>query len=157
MTTSLGVIATLLGLGLFAGVLSGMFGIGGGLVIVPVLVIFLGLSQKEATGTSLFALLLPVGLLGVLEYWRRDEAKLQYGLLIAAGLFIGAYFGARITHGVSDLTLKRIYAAFLIVVAGWYLFLTTESGQKIIPPKVPPARKAGPAPEGVGPGEAIRQ
>jgi hypothetical protein len=79
-----------------------MFGIGGGLVIVPVLVMLFGLTQKAATGTSLFALLMPVGLLGVLEYRRRQEIRLDYGLLIALGLFAGAYFGARLTDLVSD-------------------------------------------------------
>ena len=98
MTTGVPMIAAMLALGLAAGVLSGMFGIGGGLVIVPVLVIGFGLTQKTATGTSLFALLMPVGLLGVIEYWRRREIRLDYGLLIALGLFGGAYFGARITH-----------------------------------------------------------
>ena len=88
-------IAKVLVLGLSAGVLSGMFGIGGGLVIVPILIIFFGFDPKTAVGTSLFALLLPTGLLGVLEYYRRGEMRVLTGFLIALGLFFGAYFGAR--------------------------------------------------------------
>src|SRR5271165_6007579 len=110
-------IAWTLLLGGCAGVLSGMFGIGGGLVIVPALIVLWNLDPKTAVGTSLFALLLPTGLLGVLEYWRRGELRLFPGLLIALGLFCGAYLGARITGLISAATMKRGYAVFLIVVA----------------------------------------
>jgi uncharacterized membrane protein YfcA len=120
------IVAAMLGLGLAAGVLSGMFGIGGGLVIVPFLVMVFGLSQKTATGTSLFALLMPVGLLGVLEYRRRQEIRIDYGLLIALGLFAGAYFGAKLTEFVTDRAMKRIYAVFLLGVAAYYLVTTSD-------------------------------
>ncbi len=73
--------AKMLLLGASAGILSGMLGIGGGLVIVPVLIVVFGLDAKTAVGTSLFALLLPTGLLGVLEYWRRGELRPVPGLL----------------------------------------------------------------------------
>ena len=79
--TGTSVIVASLVLGLVAGVLSGMFGIGGGLVIVPALIILFGEPAKTATGTSLFALMWPVGLLGVLEYWKRGEMKLDRGAL----------------------------------------------------------------------------
>ena len=108
----------LLVIGLVAGVLGGMFGIGGGLVIVPALVIFMKMKQFDAVGTSLAALIPPVGLLGALEYYRNDHMDLKFALLIAAGLFVGFYFGAKITLGLSPLTAKRIYAIFLIIVAG---------------------------------------
>ncbi|MGZ3413023.1 MAG: TSUP family transporter, partial [Isosphaeraceae bacterium] len=75
-------IAMMLLVGGCAGVLSGMFGIGGGLIIVPVLIVMCDLDPKTAVGTSLFALLLPTGLLGVLEYWRRGELRFVPGLLI---------------------------------------------------------------------------
>jgi uncharacterized membrane protein YfcA len=111
----------MLALGLVAGVLSGMFGIGGGLIIVPALIVGFGFAPKVATGTSLFALMWPVGLLGVLEYWRREELRVMPGLLIALGLFAGAYFGARLTGGVSDVTMKRLYGGFLLVVGLYFL------------------------------------
>jgi uncharacterized protein len=130
-------IAEVLVLGLGAGVLSGMFGIGGGLVIVPMLILILGFDPKTAVGTSLFALLLPTGLLGVLEYWRRDEMRFLPGLLIALGLFCGAYFGARLTGAISASTMKRAYAVFLILVAIY--FLLTSSPRPIKAPIQPDA------------------
>src|SRR4051794_41346816 len=120
-------IVAMLGLGLAAGVLSGMFGIGGGLVIVPALIIGLGYGPKVATGTSLFALMWPVGLLGVLEYWKRDELRTVPGSLIAIGLFIGAYFGARITGAISAVTMKQLYGVFLLVVGTYFLFTANQS------------------------------
>ena len=111
-------VVLLLAIGLFAGVLSGMFGIGGGLVIVPALLLVVKLKEFEAIGTSLAALIPPVGLLGAFEYYRNGHINLKYAALIAAGLFIGAYFGAKITLGLSPLVVRRLYAGFLILVAG---------------------------------------
>ena len=123
-------IAMMLLLGGCAGVLSGMFGIGGGLVIVPVLIVMCDLDPKTAVGTSLFALLLPTGLLGVLEYWRRDELRFVPGLLIAFGIFCGAYLGARITGSMSASTMKRVYAVFLIAVAIYFLWTSSPRAEK---------------------------
>jgi uncharacterized protein len=108
----------LLAIGLAAGVLGGMFGIGGGLVIVPALVFFLKMKQFDALGTSLAALIPPVGLLGAFEYFQNGHMNVKYALLIAAGMFVGFYFGAKITLGLSPETAKRLYAIFLFIVAG---------------------------------------
>jgi uncharacterized membrane protein YfcA len=107
----------LLAIGLAAGVLAGMFGIGGGLVIVPALLYFLRLSEVDAIGTSLAALIPPVGLLGALEYYRGGHVNLKYALVTAAGLFLGSYFGARIILALPPLMIRRIYALFLVIVA----------------------------------------
>src|SRR3954452_22256280 len=115
-------IAKMLVLGVSAGILSGMFGIGGGLVIVPMLILLFEFDPKTAVGTSLFALLLPTGLLGVLEYWRRGEMRPAHGVLIALGLFCGAYLGARITSGMSPSMMKRAYGVFLVVVAIYFFW-----------------------------------
>ena len=107
-------------IGLLAGVLSGMFGIGGGIIIVPALVLLLGMTQQTASATSLVALLLPVGILGVLEYYREGRISMDniwLGLLLAAGLFIGAYFGARIATHLSGTVLRRAFAVFTGIVA----------------------------------------
>ena len=117
-------------LGGCAGVLSGMFGIGGGLVIVPALMVIGKLDPKTAVGTSLFALLLPTGLLGVLEYWRRGELRFVPGLLIAIGIFCGAYLGARITGSMSASTMKRAYAVFLIAVAIYFFWTSSPRSEK---------------------------
>jgi uncharacterized protein len=123
-------IAMMLLVGGCAGVLSGMFGIGGGLIIVPVLIVMCDLDPKTAVGTSLFALLLPTGLLGVLEYWRRGELRFVPGLLIAFGIFCGAYLGARITGSMSASTMKRVYAVFLIAVAIYFLLTSSPRSEK---------------------------
>jgi len=105
-------------IGLLAGVLSGMFGIGGGIVIVPALLLIAKMSPLTATGTSLGALLLPVGALGAWEYYRHGNIEIKASLLIALGLFAGAWFGAKIAHSVGDATIKRAFAVFLVIVAG---------------------------------------
>ena len=112
-------------IGLGAGILSGMFGIGGGVVIVPALVFFLGLSQQAASGTSLLALLLPVGLLGAFEYFRAGKIgpdNLKAGLLIAVGLFFGAYFGSKIALALPEIMMRKIFAVFMVFVAAklWF-------------------------------------
>jgi uncharacterized protein len=105
------------GLGLIAGVVSGLFGVGGAIVIIPGLVLVAKLSQHAANGTSLAALLLPVGLLGAAEYYRRGEVNVPYALVIAAGLFVGALLGARLAGSVPDLTLRRAFGGFLLLVS----------------------------------------
>lgn len=110
-----------LAIGLAAGLLSGMFGIGGGLVIVPALVL-LGLRQHEAVGTSLAALLMPVGLLGVLEYARRSEIRVPYAVGIAIGLATGVLFGARFAGRLSDVALRRSFGVLLLAIGIDFVF-----------------------------------
>ena len=112
-----------LAVGLVAGVLSGMFGIGGGIVIVPALVILLGYTQNTATGTSLMALLLPVGALAVWAYSRNGNVDVKVGLVLAIGVFVGALAGARIALGASDLTMRRAFAVLLVLVAARLAFV----------------------------------
>lgn len=106
-----------LAIGFGAGILSGLFGIGGGIVIVPALLAFAHMRPATATGTSLGSLLLPVGLLGAWEYYRNGDLDVRAALLIAAGLTVGAYFGARVAHLFSPVTAKRAFAVFLVAVA----------------------------------------
>lgn len=108
----------LLVIGLAAGVLSGLFGIGGGVVIVPALLLVAKMPMHTATATSLGALLLPVGALGAFAYWRNGHLEIRYALVIAAGLFVGAYFGAVLAQQISPMLLRRLFAIFLVVVAG---------------------------------------
>src|ERR1700722_17330875 len=96
-------------IGLFAGMLSGMFGIGGGVIIVPALMLLVGFSIKMASGTSLVALLLPVGLLGAIEYYRQGQINIIAAICLVLGLFIGAYFGAKITISLPELMVKRAF------------------------------------------------
>jgi hypothetical protein len=107
----------LLAVGLVAGVFAGMFGIGGGLIIVPALLLLLKVKELEGIGTSLAALIPPVGLLGAAEYYRNGYINLRWAALIAVGLFLGAYFGARIMIGLPPVLIRRLYAAFLFLIA----------------------------------------
>ncbi len=107
----------ILSVGLIAGIASGMFGIGGGAVIVPALVAVLHYDQKLAVGTSLGALLLPVGLPGVLRYSGEGVLNLEAAALVAFGLLVGAIFGARIALNLPSRTVKRMYGVFLLFVA----------------------------------------
>ncbi len=109
-------------IGLVAGVVSGLFGIGGAVLIVPALVLLVKLSQHAAQGTSLAALLLPVGLLGALDYYRRGQVNVPYAAIIAVGLFVGALLGAKLAGGIPDAALRRAFGAFLLLVAAKLLF-----------------------------------
>lgn len=109
-----------MGIGLSAGVLAGLFGVGGGIVIVPALVL-LGLTQREASGTSLAALVMPVGLLGVFEYARRHEVIVPYAIGIAVGLTLGAGAGAVLAGHLSNVTLQRAFGVVLLAAAVKFL------------------------------------
>lgn len=106
-----------LGIGLAAGVLSGLFGIGGGLLIVPALMFLVKFPIKLALGTSLGALLLPVGLLGAYTYWENGHVHVRASLLIAVGLAAGALVGARAAQAIPGVTLQRMFALFMMVMA----------------------------------------
>lgn len=103
--------------GFAAGILSGLFGIGGGIVIVPALMLFARMQPVQATGTSLGALLLPVGLLGAWEYYKKGNINVAASLLLAAGLLLGAWLGARWAQTLSPVQMKRAFAVLLAVVA----------------------------------------
>jgi uncharacterized membrane protein YfcA len=104
-------------IGLAAGILAGIFGIGGGVLIVPALAYFAKMPFKQATGTSLGALLLPVGLLGAMSYYRNGQLDVRASLLVALGVLFGAYGGARIAEVTSTAVLQRMFACFLVLVA----------------------------------------
>jgi hypothetical protein len=109
-------------IGLVGGVVSGLFGVGGAIVIVPSLVLLAKMPQHTANGTSLAALLLPVGLLGAMEYYRRGQVNIPYAVILAAGLLVGAFVGAHLVGGMSEVTLRRAFGGFLLLVAGKLLF-----------------------------------
>ena len=111
--------------GILAGIASGMFGIGGGIIITPVLVLIFKMDQHAASGTSLVALLLPVGALAVWNYWQAGKigpAHLSSGLWLAAGMAVGAFFGSKMAIGISPETLRKIFAGFMVLAAGRMAF-----------------------------------
>ena len=103
-------------IGYGAGVLSGMFGIGGGIVIVPALTLLAGMNLKEASGTSLAALMLPVGILGCIVYYKEKLLDIKTALLIATGVIITVSIGAYIANRISLFSLSIIYSVFLLYV-----------------------------------------
>ena len=103
-------------IGIFAGVLSGFVGVGGGVIIVPALVFFLGISQHTAQGTSLFVLSMPVVLFAVINYWKSGNVEWKYGLVIAATFLIGAYVGSKLSLKLSPGMVKLIFFFFLSYV-----------------------------------------
>ncbi len=111
----------ILSVGLAAGVLSGMFGIGGGIVMVPVLIAFFGLGMLDANAASLAAMLLPVGIFGVINYYKAGYIKIKESLWISGGLFVGSFFGAKIALSIDTTLLSKLYAGFLLYVALQFL------------------------------------
>ncbi len=113
----------LLAIGLVAGVAGGMFGIGGGAIMVPAMVLLLGLDQKFATGTSVAAQILPIGLLAAIVYYRNGNLNVKHALIIAIGLLIGNLFGALFANQpyVSSEMMKKMYGLFLLVIGARYL------------------------------------
>ncbi len=107
----------LLTIGLVSGVCSGTLGIGGGLVMIPAMIYWLGYSQHLAQGTSLAILVLPIGLLGAWRYYQAGHVQLTVIPWIAIAFFIGAYFGADWVQGLSQVALKRAFAACLFIVS----------------------------------------
>jgi uncharacterized membrane protein YfcA len=112
----------LLLVGVVVGMFSGVVGIGGGLLFVPALILLLGIDQHKAQGTSLGALLAPVGIFAFWEYYRKGNADLRVGLLLAAGFLVGGYFGAVAAQYIPEVWLRRIFAVVLVGIGGHMWF-----------------------------------
>jgi uncharacterized membrane protein YfcA len=110
----------LLIIGVIAGILSGMFGIGGGAIIVPALILFMGFDQTHANGTSLAALLMPVGIFACIEYYRQGKLRIKPAAAAALGLAGGAWFGAALALDLDPTTLRVLYGLFLLFMAWRY-------------------------------------
>lgn len=116
-------IIVLILVGVAAGMLSGLVGVGGGIIIVPALVYLLGFTQKQAQGTSLGILLLPVGIIAAMQYYKQGHINLSYVAVIAVSFVVGSLFGSKIaTTNLSDEKLKRIFAIILMLVSIKMLF-----------------------------------
>lgn len=111
----------LLVLGLIAGLVSSMVGIGGGVLIVPCLVFMFAMSQKVAQGTSLAMLLPPIGILGVMQYYKSGYVDFKVAIILCVAFIAGSYFGSLVAVKLPDALLKRIFGGFLMLVALKYL------------------------------------
>lgn len=108
--------------GIAAGVLSGFVGVGGGVIIVPTLVYALGMTQYQAQGTSLFVLLLPVGILAVYNYYKSDQINWSFGAVIALTFVIGGYIGSKLALRISPSWVKIIFGVIMIYVSAKMIF-----------------------------------
>jgi uncharacterized membrane protein YfcA len=115
-------IVLLIIVGLLAGMLSGLVGLGGGVIIVPALVFFLGFNQHQAQGTSLGILLLPAGIFAVLNYYKKGYIDVKVVGLLFIGFLVGGYLGSKLSVSLPEGTLKKIFAIALILIAGKVLF-----------------------------------
>jgi hypothetical protein len=109
-------------IGIAAGMLSGLVGIGGGLIIVPALVYFLSMSQHTAQGTSLGLILLPVGIFAVLNYYKQGHIDIKVVGILAVGFVVGGYLGSKISLSLPQETVKKIFAVLMILVAVKMIF-----------------------------------
>lgn len=112
----------LLAVGLAAGFLSGLVGIGGGIIIVPVLVYFLGFTQHQAQGTTLFMFLLPIGILGIMNYHRAGNVDYKTACIIATTFVFGSYFGSKLAISLDQKAIKQIFGAIMIILGAKMLF-----------------------------------
>lgn len=115
-------ILLLLMVGLLSGMLSGLIGVGGGIIIVPALILLLGYSQQQAQGTSLGLLLLPVGLLAVYNYYKKGFIDVRVVLIMSVAFVVGGWLGSKIALNISQAALKRVFAVILVVIATKMLF-----------------------------------
>lgn len=106
-----------IGLGLVAGICGGMFGIGGGSILIPALVFLAGFSQHLAQGTTLAAMIPPIGLLAAIRYWQAGNVKLSVAAMLCIGFFIGGLIGANFVQNIPDVVLKKMFGVFLLLVA----------------------------------------
>jgi uncharacterized membrane protein YfcA len=104
----------LLTIGLVAGIMGGMLGVGGGIIVIPALMFFMGLNQKEANATSLAFMLAPTGLLAVMNYYKAGMVNIKYAAILAAAFFIGAYFGSSWAIKIPVDSLKKIFGILLL-------------------------------------------
>jgi uncharacterized membrane protein YfcA len=110
-------VVSLLALGLLAGILSGLLGIGGGILLVPVLVFIVGMTQHKAQGTTLALMVPPIGLLAAWTYWKQGYVDVRVAVLICLGFFFGGLIGAKFATAVNATLLKRLFGVALLVAA----------------------------------------
>lgn len=109
-------------LGLIAGILSGVVGIGGGTIIIPALVFLFGFTQHKAQGTTLALMVPPIGMLAAWTYYKQGFVDLRAALFIVLGFFVGGLLGARVAVGIPDAVLRKVFGVYLLIVAAQMFF-----------------------------------
>ena len=111
------IVIILLAIGFCAGMLSGVVGIGGGIIIVPALIFFLGMNQHEAQGTTLALMLPPIGILAVFNYYKQGMVDIRTSMIIAVAFIIGGYFGSKLSLALPADILKKVFGALIMAIA----------------------------------------
>lgn len=114
---SISVILILLAIGVVTGTMAGMFGIGGGIVVIPALVLIMGLSQQAAQGTSLAMMLPPIGLIAAYNYYKAGHLNIKYALILAAAFLLGSYFGSKFAINIPEALMRKMFGVLLLLVA----------------------------------------
>jgi uncharacterized membrane protein YfcA len=122
MKMSVSTILILLVIGTITGAMAGMLGIGGGIVVIPALVMIMGLSQQTAQGTSLAMMLPPVGILAVFNYYKAGQVDIRIAILLAIAFIAGSYFGSKLAINIPQDLMKKIFGVVLFLVALKMLF-----------------------------------
>jgi uncharacterized membrane protein YfcA len=104
-------------IGLLAGILSGLVGVGGGILMIPLLIIFLGLTQHQAQGTALFAMLPPIGILAAMNYYKEGFVKWEYAAVIALTFVVGGYFGSKLSISLPEQTVRKVFGVIMLIGA----------------------------------------
>ena len=118
--------------GVAAGMLGGLVGVGGGIIIVPALVYVLGMDQKTAQGTSLGLIMLPVGIFGVMQYYKQGHVDFRVVAVLAVGFLAGSYFGSKIALSLPQETVKKIFAILMILIAIKILFFDSNKKTTVV-------------------------
>ncbi|HOK25745.1 MAG TPA: sulfite exporter TauE/SafE family protein [Bacteroidales bacterium] len=116
MNMSLTTVLIIIIIGLFTGLLAGMLGIGGGLIVIPALILVLGFSQHEAQGTSLAMMLPPIGIVAAWNYYKAGHVDLKVAIILAVAFIVGSLFGSKIAIGLPENVLKKIFSIFLLLI-----------------------------------------
>jgi uncharacterized protein len=109
-------------IGLLAGLIAGTMGVGGAIVIVPFLVLFLGLTQYEAQGTSLFVLVFPIGIFAVMNYAKNGYVNYKFAVILIITFMLGSYLGSQVALNIPEKTLQKIFAILLLLIGTKILF-----------------------------------
>jgi hypothetical protein len=122
-------LAGIFGVACGVGVMSGMFGVGGGIILIPLLVLVFHFEQHKAQGTSLMALVPPTGILAFIEYWRAGDVDWTVGLLLMPGVFLGGYAGGKLAQRLTPKRMRQVFAGLLFALGAWQAIATWVLGR----------------------------
>jgi len=117
MKMSISMLLILIVIGIITGVMAGMLGIGGAIIMIPALVLFMGISQQAAQGTSLAVMLPPIGILAAYNYYKAGQVNIKFAIVLAVFFLVGSYFGSKMALTLPQPLLKKIFGILLLLVA----------------------------------------